>query len=509
MPAIRIKLPGNDTESVIPLLGHRITVGRAPNNTLQILSPTMSLRHAELILEGDHYRLRDLGSTNGVFVNNHQVTDFHLREACKLSFGKQDCSFLIDTPTEVPGVLQPMPSIAELDSAKKETAVLKVQLERIRGDLSRAHGDLQAERARQADMVSRDEHMRLAREYAALRQAATRSDEELARTKAELAAMTSAHQELLQRAEGNASRIQDLSERMELYRSENAFLKSRGDLSADERDALKASIAEQAKAVASLRQENLAFAKRQAGYQTQISTLETALAAAKSAHSLLETEVANLTQQLAREASTREVAHHGSVSKADNDRLAAELAALRGANLQAKGDLASLNKDLAAALSENAALKSRFESLASEKRDLDQEREHRYSGLRVQYDTLLSETGSLLEIIDRRNSECEELRKQLAGLQELHQRHVQLIREQESELQSRREVSVAATAPISVIEAEAPVPSLAPSDTLSKEPSPADPAPAQPEERLEDALARVGFVLRPVRRAPSPAGADR
>jgi pSer/pThr/pTyr-binding forkhead associated (FHA) protein len=76
MPAIRVKLPGNEKESVIPLVGHRITVGRAPNNTLQILSPTMSLRHAELIFEGDHYRVRDLGSTNGVFVDEKQVTDF-------------------------------------------------------------------------------------------------------------------------------------------------------------------------------------------------------------------------------------------------------------------------------------------------------------------------------------------------------------------------------------------------------------------------------------------------
>ncbi len=51
------------------------TVGRRPDQALTIPSPTISSRHAELILDEDRLFVRDLGSTNGTFVNGSRVQE--------------------------------------------------------------------------------------------------------------------------------------------------------------------------------------------------------------------------------------------------------------------------------------------------------------------------------------------------------------------------------------------------------------------------------------------------
>ncbi|MHA3773571.1 FHA domain-containing protein [Verrucomicrobiota bacterium sgz303538] len=98
MPTLRIKLPDAGQTTHV-LRGDRITVGRRPDNIVQILDRSVSGYHAELIWEGDHYRLHDLGSTNFSFVEGQQVTEFHLRNSCKIGFGNVECDF-DSTPSE-------------------------------------------------------------------------------------------------------------------------------------------------------------------------------------------------------------------------------------------------------------------------------------------------------------------------------------------------------------------------------------------------------------------------
>jgi len=93
MPSLRIPFPEKESPAVVVLRGRRITIGRLPQNTIQIRDRTISAYHAELIEEDDHYRLHDLGATNGVQVNGEVVNDFHLREACKLTIGGVECEF--------------------------------------------------------------------------------------------------------------------------------------------------------------------------------------------------------------------------------------------------------------------------------------------------------------------------------------------------------------------------------------------------------------------------------
>src|SRR6187401_2334151 len=49
------------------------TLGRHPNNSIQLLDKIVSKEHCIIELRGDHFVLRDLGSLNGTFVNNERV----------------------------------------------------------------------------------------------------------------------------------------------------------------------------------------------------------------------------------------------------------------------------------------------------------------------------------------------------------------------------------------------------------------------------------------------------
>ena len=92
MPTLRLKLLDKG-EITHELTATHITIGRRPDNTIQIIDPSVSAHHAEIIAEDGHYRLHDLGSTNLTFVEGEAISDFHLRQECKLAFGTVQCEF--------------------------------------------------------------------------------------------------------------------------------------------------------------------------------------------------------------------------------------------------------------------------------------------------------------------------------------------------------------------------------------------------------------------------------
>jgi hypothetical protein len=52
----------------------RITAGRSESNELVLLSPAASQRHFAVSADGSHAYVEDLGSTNGVYLNDHLVS---------------------------------------------------------------------------------------------------------------------------------------------------------------------------------------------------------------------------------------------------------------------------------------------------------------------------------------------------------------------------------------------------------------------------------------------------
>src|ERR1043166_5611436 len=75
------------------LVDEAITIGRGPDNTIVVNDPSISTHHAQLLLEGDTYRLKDLDSTNGTRVNGKPVTETVLRIDDRIRFGAAEARY--------------------------------------------------------------------------------------------------------------------------------------------------------------------------------------------------------------------------------------------------------------------------------------------------------------------------------------------------------------------------------------------------------------------------------
>jgi hypothetical protein len=63
------------------------TIGRNPTNNFKVSDPSVSSFHAELLVEGDSVRVRDLGSTNGTFIDGKRVEESSLAPDNTLKLG--------------------------------------------------------------------------------------------------------------------------------------------------------------------------------------------------------------------------------------------------------------------------------------------------------------------------------------------------------------------------------------------------------------------------------------
>lgn len=57
------------------LVGDHISVGRVPDNDIQLDDFTVSRQHAVFVKQGEAWLVRDLGSLNGTYVNNARVDE--------------------------------------------------------------------------------------------------------------------------------------------------------------------------------------------------------------------------------------------------------------------------------------------------------------------------------------------------------------------------------------------------------------------------------------------------
>ena len=70
-----------------PLFKNRLTIGRTPQNDIQLSGTYVSRRHALVVTEGDTARIVDWGSKNGVFVNSAKVSEHVLQSGDIVSIG--------------------------------------------------------------------------------------------------------------------------------------------------------------------------------------------------------------------------------------------------------------------------------------------------------------------------------------------------------------------------------------------------------------------------------------
>ncbi len=69
------------------LRSRSITIGRQAGNDIVLSAPGVSRRHARLEADSETYRLIDLGSTNGSYVNDEEVDEALLADGDLLSIG--------------------------------------------------------------------------------------------------------------------------------------------------------------------------------------------------------------------------------------------------------------------------------------------------------------------------------------------------------------------------------------------------------------------------------------
>jgi len=72
-------------------VGRTYVVGRAVTSDLSLYDPTISRRHAELSPTPAGVSVRDLGSSNGTFINGDRVVNGLLRVDDSITFGKIEC----------------------------------------------------------------------------------------------------------------------------------------------------------------------------------------------------------------------------------------------------------------------------------------------------------------------------------------------------------------------------------------------------------------------------------
>lgn len=71
-----------------------LMVGRSDDSEIQVPDIGVSRNHASIVMDGDHYVVRDNGSLNGTYVNGEQVSRHILKHHDIVRFGA--CLFLVD-----------------------------------------------------------------------------------------------------------------------------------------------------------------------------------------------------------------------------------------------------------------------------------------------------------------------------------------------------------------------------------------------------------------------------
>ena len=69
-------------------LGTQLILGRALNSDIPVLDPTISRRHAEIVCDPEGVEVRDLGSSNGTFLNGDKVAITRVSPGDLVTFGK-------------------------------------------------------------------------------------------------------------------------------------------------------------------------------------------------------------------------------------------------------------------------------------------------------------------------------------------------------------------------------------------------------------------------------------
>ena len=80
----------------VPLRAASLSIGRGPGVDVTVDDEAMSREHVSVELGRSGFRVRDLGSTNGVMVNGRSVADVDLQDGDRVQVGEHTFQYVVE-----------------------------------------------------------------------------------------------------------------------------------------------------------------------------------------------------------------------------------------------------------------------------------------------------------------------------------------------------------------------------------------------------------------------------
>ena len=94
-PALVVRSGGGRAGEHFSPQAERTTIGRSPENDIFLDDVTVSRKHAVLVQSNGEFRIEDLGSLNGTFVNRRRIDSAtRLQSGDEVQIGKYRLSFI-------------------------------------------------------------------------------------------------------------------------------------------------------------------------------------------------------------------------------------------------------------------------------------------------------------------------------------------------------------------------------------------------------------------------------
>ena len=119
MQAALVHVRSDGKQQPIPLKAGKVIIGRQDDCQVRIPSAQISRHHCELVAGGSGVRIRDLGSSNGTFVNGQKVEDADLNPGDVVAVGSM--LFVVRIDGE-PAVINPEELSQRVRSASSAAA---------------------------------------------------------------------------------------------------------------------------------------------------------------------------------------------------------------------------------------------------------------------------------------------------------------------------------------------------------------------------------------------------
>src|ERR671918_3074782 len=81
--------------STFSLTEAEVSIGRDISNSISIIDPLLSRKHCKIYKEGDNFKIIDLDSRNGIFVNDIPTSGTILRHCDEIELGDSVFLFLL------------------------------------------------------------------------------------------------------------------------------------------------------------------------------------------------------------------------------------------------------------------------------------------------------------------------------------------------------------------------------------------------------------------------------